>query len=291
MKQRFLLIAVGIAVLSSISLFSQREESPIDPVEPPSPIYLGPVIGYNKSMHTVEMKTFAEEPLCPTFINGSDNGFFAGFSFEYMLGEEVEKSNSSIIARLLYNSLPATLEQNDLDFPTRIAYIDGNDTIDIVENTSVIHLNEIKYDIVTFEVMYKFNPIPGSGLGITGGPTFDFALTKTQEQRMDLVKPMNAQFKKPIPGSPQDKGYRYENNDRSIIITEGDIPESSAFRLGLKVGVQYEILMGSGGLYIVPSLFYNFGVTNLSSEFDWRVNALQLGVDFRFSMDRLPFIN
>jgi hypothetical protein len=38
-----------------------------------------------------------------------------------------------------------------------------------------------------------------------------------------------------------------------------------------------------GGMYIVPAVFYNFGVTNLNSDFDWRVNALQIGVDLRFS--------
>ncbi len=285
MKKRFLLLAVSIAVISSITLFSQS--TPINPTMEPSPIFMGPVFGYNKSLHSVELKTFAKQPACPTFVDGSDNGFYAGLSFEYMLGE-VENSNSSIIARLLYNSFPAYLEQNDRDYPTRIAYIDGNDTVDIIQNTSVLHTNEVKYNVVTFEAMYKFNPIAGSGLGITVGPTFDFALAKTQEQRMNLVKPLNAQFKKPSPTSPDyDPTYRYEKNDRSIVISEGDIPNSSAFRLGLKFGLQYEILMGRGGMFLVPAVYYNFGVTNLASDFNWRVNALQIGADLRFSIDRI----
>lgn len=279
MKVRFLLIAVGIAMLASTSLFSQAD--PLKPYVPPSPIFIGPVIGYNKALHSVELKTFADEPLCPTFINGSDNGFFAGLSFEYQLGDvESGQSNSSIIARLLYNTLPSSMEQSDLDLPTRVIYAGGQDGI---ENTSVIHLNAVKYDLVTFEAMYKFNPIPGQGLGLTAGITFDYALTKTQEQRMDLVKPLNAQFRRPEPGSPEDKGYRYENNDRSIIIFDGDIPESSAFRLGLKAGIQYEILFNK--MYLVPAVYYNFGITNLQNEFDWRVNALQIGLDLRFALD------
>jgi len=283
MKLSFLLLAISISVLSAASLFSQGS-TPLVPTVEPSPIFIGPVIGYNKSLHTVDLKTFAQDPLCPVFVNGTDNGFFVGISFEYMLGE-LEKSNSSIITRLLYNALPAKLEQSDLDLPTRVAYIQGNDTTDIIENTSIIHLNEVKYDLVTFEVMYKFNPIPGSGLGLTVGPTFDFALTKTHEQRMDLVKPLNAQFKRI--DEYEQRGYRYENNDRSIVVSDGDIPESSAFRLGLKAGVQYEILLARGGMYVVPGVFYNLGITNLSSDFDWRVNAFQIGIDLRFSIDRI----
>lgn len=280
MNKRFILLCIGIITLSIIKLNAQMDlADPLMPVEKKPNFYIGPVLGYNKSMHTVELKTFAQDPLCPTFIDGSSNGFFGGISFEYLLGE-AETSNSSIIARLLYNSMPASMEQNDLDLPTRVIEINGADTLETIEYTSIIHKNEVKYNLVTFEVMYKFNPIYGNGLGLVVGPTFDFALTKTQEQRMDLVRPLNAQFRRDPDAAA--KGYRYENNDRSIVIQDGDIPNSSAFRLGLKFGVQYEVLM-KGGMYIVPSIHYNFGVTNLNSDFDWRVNALQIGVDLRFS--------
>jgi hypothetical protein len=81
--------------------------------------------------------------------------------------------------------------------------------------------------------MYKFNPIQGNGLGLTVGPTFDFALVKTQNQTMNLVRPLNAQFSRDP--NADAKGYKYTNNDRTIVILDGDIPNSSAFRLGLKL--------------------------------------------------------
>ncbi len=290
MNQKFILLIIGLFMLSGMSLLSQTIDyaDPLTPVEKKPSIYMGPVLGYNKSMHSVELKTFAQDPLCPTFVNGSNNGFFAGWSFEYLLGEP-EVSNSSIIARLLYNNLPASMEQPDLDMPTRVVEINGADTTEIIQNTSILHTNEVKYDIITFEVMYKFNPLQGGalkGFGVTFGPTFDFALTKTQEQRMDLIRPLNAQFKR-NEADIANKGYKYENNDRSIVIMDGDIPNSSAFRLGIKAGVQYEILLGRGGMYVVPSIHYNFGLTNLNSDFGWRVNAIQIGVDLRFSMGGL----
>ncbi len=280
MNKRFILLCLGIFALSFFKSNAQMDlADPLMPVEKKPNLYVGPVLGYNKSMHTVELKTFAQDPLCPTFVDGSSNGFFGGLSFEYLLGE-AENSNSSIIARLLYNNLPASMEQNDLDLPTRVISISGRDTVESIEYTSIVHKNEVKYDLVTFEVMYKFNPIQGNGLGLTVGPTFDFALVKTQKQTMNLIRPLNAQFSRDP--NAEAKGYKYTNNDRTIVIQDGDIPNSSAFRLGLKFGVQYEVLM-KGGMYIVPAVFYNFGVTNLNSDFDWRVNALQIGVDLRFS--------
>jgi len=78
-------------------------------------------------------------------------------------------------------------------------------------------------------------------------------------------------------------GYQSTDNDRTIIIKEGDIPESNAFRFGVKAGVQYEIIT-AGRTYIVPAIYYNFGITNLSSRENWRVNSLQMGVDIRFAL-------
>lgn len=287
MNKRFILLIIGILILSDFSLLAQRGKklsTVLDPVEGTPKMYMGPVLGFNKSMHTVELKTFAQDPLCPTFIDGSNNGFFAGWSFEYLLGD-AENANSSIITRLLYNNLPASMEQPDLDMPTRVVEINGTDTNEVIQNTSILHTNEVKYDIITFEVMYKINPFQGKGmegLGLTAGVTFDFAMKKTQEQRMDLLRPLNAQFKRDE-DAIANKGYKYEKNDRSIVIIDGDIPNSSAFRLGVKAGIQYEILLGSGGMWIAPGIFYNFGITNLNSDFNWRVNALQIGVDLRFS--------
>lgn len=275
MKLRLLSLAVlCFAALSSFDSFAQdfNIDNPLMPEATRSPIFIGPVFGYNNSMHSVKLKTFAQDPLCPQFESASSSGFYAGFSFEYLLGD-VKRSTSSIIARAIYNTLPVSLETPGDVAPSNVI-VNGQEAI---VNTAVRHLNEVKYDILTFEVCYKYNPIQGYGLGITLGPTFDFALTKQQNQTMDLIQPLNAQFKR-----DPTTNYQYANNDRTIIIKEGDIPNSSAFRLGIKAGVQYEILLNR--FYVVPAIYYNLGLTNLSSDEDWRVNALQIGLDLRFSL-------
>lgn len=280
MKLRFLLaFLIVLIALPGIRLNAQADpENPLMPTYERPPIYIGPVIGYNRSMHSVDLASF-DDAICPRFEDGQSNGFFVGLSFEQHLGKDIKSSTSSFIFRVLYNTMPASLEVSEDPIPSLITIVDaqGNPTGEDVINSSTLHTQDITYSLVTAEVMYKINPIPGVPLGFTVGPTFDFALTKTQDQRYKLVQPLEAQFKR-----DETSGYQYVDNDRTIIIKEGEIPESSGFRFGIKAGMQFEILAGKWT--VVPGIFYNFGVTNLSTAENWRVNALQMGVDLRFAL-------
>jgi hypothetical protein len=285
MKLRNLLaFLILIVALPGSWLFSQDDdpENPLLPKYDAPPIYLGPVIGYNRSMHSVDLASF-DEAICPRFKDGQSNGFFVGFSYEEMLGKDAMSSSSSFIFRVLYNSMPASLEVSEGAIPSLITVVDGNGVPvgEEVINSSTIHTQDINYSMFTAEVMYKLNPIPGLPLGFTVGPTFDFAMTKTQDQRYKLVQPLEAQFRRNQAAIDQ-YGYKYVDNDRTIIVKEGDIPSSQGFRFGIKAGMQMELLAGSW--LIVPGVAYNFGVTNLSSAENWRVSALQVGVDFRYAL-------
>lgn len=282
MKLRYLLaLFIVLIALPGIRLNAQAEpENPLMPTYVAPPVYIGPVIGYNRSLHSVDLASF-DQAICPRFENGDANGFFVGISFEQHLGKDILSSTSSFIFRLLYNSLPASLDVSENPIPSLITVINGTDTSEIIENSSTIHTMDITYNLITAEVMYKINPIPGIPLGFTVGPTFDYAITKKQDQRYKLVQPLEAQFVRNEALIIQ-KGYKYIDNDRTIIIKEGDIPNSNGFRLGIKAGMQFEILAGKW--VVVPGFFYNFGVTNLSSAENWRVDALQMGVDFRYAL-------
>lgn len=236
------------------------------------PLFLGPCVGYNRSMHSGELSSFASDNQCPKFKNGSGTGFFAGFTVEFQLGN-YKASTSSLIFRFLYNSLPASFVVNGGVYPTRMWQNDQ--WVEIYQN--VEHKKEVKYNIFTFEPLYKSNIL--SKLGVIVGPTFDFAMTSTDQQTMSLVPPTPANATLAIgPGRTADD---YSPDRRTLFVKKSsDIDNVSKFRLGIKFGLQYEILMK--GYYIVPGIHYNFGVTQLSSRETWRVNALQLGVDIRF---------
>ncbi|HRP01809.1 MAG TPA: hypothetical protein PLE30_04085 [Candidatus Kapabacteria bacterium] len=279
MVKKFIPLVLALGFIMTGMSLAQDLSNPLLPTYQRPPIYIGPVFGYNRSMHSVDLASF-DEAICPRFQNGDANGFYAGLSWEQMLGD-LASSNSSFIVRVLYNTMPANLETSENPIPSLVTVVDanGNPSSEVILNSSTTHTQEIKYSMITGEVMYKLNPFgAGLPLGFTIGPTFDFAMSKTQSQKYKLVTPLEAQFKR-----NDAAGYRYEDNDRTIVIKDGDIPESSSFRFGLKAGVQYEIIT-SGKMYIVPAMYYNFGVTNLSSRENWRVNALQVGVDIRFAL-------
>lgn len=285
--QKYLLL---IAVLISFCLGDVKAqgdlEDPLKPFQEERPIFIGPVFGYNRSMHSVSLKSFADAgnenvAPCPTFENGQDNGFFFGFTYEHILGD-FKNSNSSIIIRAMYQTMPSYLEVIGDRYPSLVSIVDaqGNVIEQKLEYSSTLHTVEVVYSMVTLEAAYKINPFEGTNLGFTIGPTFDYALTKNFNQLFKLKEPLNARFRRA--DNWEQLGIRYENNDRTIVVNDGEIPDASGLRFALKIGVQYEILMGR--MYFVPGLNYNFGITNLESNQSWRVSALQAAMDIRFSL-------
>jgi len=250
-----------LLVLSSNSAYSQRGvakeyASPLDPSAKATPIYIGPAFGYNHLGHSMTIPTFTNDPTgeCKEFKNASGPGFFGGFTVEYLFGE-VESSSSSLIFRALFNTYGGTNKVREETYP--ILHPD-----DFPIDQDCESIMDISYNAATFEVMYKINPIPAMGLGIIVGPAFDFILTRNRTHDFDLVEPKNGKFSEKTKNDFPDAEFL--NFDRTIRFYDGEIEEALGFRLGLKVGVQYEILLGSK-LYIAPSLAYNFGITSVSS--------------------------
>jgi len=263
-------IWVLLLVASSGTLWAQQElANPLIPAKARPRIYVGPVVGYNRSLHSSGFQSIAGDVLCPDFTSGTDNGFYVGFSGEYLLGKP-EVSKSSIIARILYNYLPANYVQDGDDLPS----LDPNGDVVI---SSVRHVAEIKYSLIDLEIVYKLN-LFNSSFGVVVGPTIGYVLSSKREQRLELVSPDNAVFDRTPPTPPGE----YINGDRGIITGRDELPDRSAIRLAVKAGVQYELQ--AGRILLVPCIYYNFGVTEVSPSANLRVNALQAGIDIRFAL-------
>ena len=273
---------VALAIIATIlllnlsnSLFAQRRvtteyASPIDPSSKSTPTYIGPAAGINIMGHNMNLPTFVSDNLCPNFKDATGIGIFVGFTLEYMLGEDKSNSSTSVIGKLLFNMYPGSITVEEKEYPMRV----GNDFV----NTNVENVLNVDYNVVTLEVVYKINPIDGFGFGVIVGPAFDFAITKNRTHDYNLVSPSNAQFIV----NEQNNQYPLKNNNRTRVMYDGEIEGAGAFRLGVKVGVQYEVLLNSK-FYIVPSLSYNIGITSLTSKYDWRVSPIQIGIDARYA--------
>jgi hypothetical protein len=287
MKFKFTVLSIIlISLIYSPSLFSQDENqpSPLQPGVKQAVFNIGPVFGFNRSLHTVQLATFESKIVpCPNFENGNDNGYFFGINTEiFFLGQK--RTEQSVIVRLLYNTFPSFFEVGTNDYyPSLVRTVVNGDTIIETKFTATTNTLQVNYNVITIEAQYKFNPV--FNFGVIIGPTIDFVtLKKTLNQKFKLLSDdPNVQFER----NPDiiTEGGVYTDNDRTIIVHDGDIPNSSSFRFGIKAGVQYEFdLPGLGK--IVPSANYNFGVTKLSASENWRVNAFQIGVDIRFQIKR-----
>ncbi|HYF02674.1 MAG TPA: hypothetical protein VEC36_04815 [Patescibacteria group bacterium] len=279
------LFVIGVLALGAGGCATVQEESdPLNPRSAPPRLYVGPVGGYNYAVHTGEFASIPNNvnnsPVpCPIFDGGTNNGFYAGMTMEYLIGNRAvtgEDPVSSIIGKLVYNSLPGYFDIEGL--PYKVVDANGQPV-----NTEVKHVNNVTYQTIDLDLLYKLN-LFGTSFGVVAGPTIGFAMgTAQQDQRFELVSPLNARFEE----DPQaaSKGLKYSADGRTITISEGDLPNASGFRLGIKAGVQYEMpLFGSTRYNLIPHVFYNFGITKLTSAENWRVNALQAGVDFRFAL-------
>lgn len=263
---------VLVLVFGALGIVQAQQElaNPLEPNKSKPRIYVGPVAGYNRSLHSSGFQSVSGDVLCPDFTSGTANGYYLGFSAEYMLGKPSE-SKSSIIARVVYNYLPANYEQPGDKLPS----IDGSGN---VVYSTVRHVAEIKYSTIDLEAIYKLN-LFNSNFGVVIGPTVGIPVSVSREQRMELIEPLNAQFD---PTLYPDNKYKYLNNNRAIVTGEDNIPDKSSIRLAIKAGVQYE--MPIGRLLLVPCIYYNFGITQVSASNNLRINAIQAGVDLRFAL-------
>lgn len=287
MKVRILLTVLFLAIVASGTAFGQRkgktgsqaEADPLNPGGNKTAIYFGPVVGYNKSLHTVDLATFATDPLCPFFTNGDGNGFYVGFMYEQMFGA-IENSIHSVRLKVIYNTFPAYLEKVGKEYPSLVSDGQGGYT---TVNSATTHTVDVDYSVFSIEPTYKFiiakvgNENAGINLGVIAGPTFDMVMTSTLTQKFMLTKPDNARF-------IENEDYQFEDaSRRTMIIYDGDIEEASSFRFGLKAGLLLEIGL-PGPVDLIPIAQYNFGITQLTSKEDWRVDALQIGFDIRYAL-------
>ncbi len=294
MKLRLLITIFVFSLLTTSYLFSQAD--PLKPGTVKRPFYLGPIAGANITMHDVNLASFAWDATCPYFKSGDGMGFFGGLSFEYLIGD-ARTSISSVIARLMYNTMPGSFTEDGDFYPSLMQ----GDTIPV--NSVTEHSLDVTYNLASLDILYKINPIPGMGFGIVAGPTIDFAMEKSMIQKYSIIEPNYIQFKTfddenpgepgiqiTLPDGEQVSIVRYEDTDRTIVVRDGNIAEAirpddddaMSMRFGLKIGAQYTISLK--GFIIVPNVMYNYAITKLTSKDDWRVNVLQVGVDVRFAI-------
>ena len=94
-------------------------------------------------------------------------------------------------------------------------------------------------------------------------------------QTQDLVKPENARFanpdKKPV-----------TNNGRTLIFAENEtIGGLNSIRFSIKAGLQAEFGLFNNAWIMTPGAYYDFGLTDVTQNENWRVSSIMFMVDLR----------
>lgn len=166
--------------------------------------------------------------------------------------------------RIGYSSLNGSLQRQEA-IGNEPVLVDG--PIPTAERADI----QVEHQLTATAPMVVFEPTVGyqiwNFLWLSGGVRAGLVLNNSYTQREVLFTP---------------EGYTFLDGSTIRNNTEGPIPEMNTLQVHGVLGLGYELLTNST-FSIVPEVRYYMPFTKVSSV-DWAVNALQLGVSFRYGI-------
>lgn len=242
----------------------QTGSNPLDPKPPKSRVLIGPVIGGTRNYHTGGFRTI-NDPICPIFESGTGWGILAGLSAEFQIGE-----TWSLIPRICFDQRPGKFTQDLPDAKVLVPPL----TEPITQTISAI--STVTYQMLTAEVMYKqeFAKIGKVRLALAAGPVMGLVLGGKNRQVHNLIEPQNARFIN-LNNLPT------ENNGRTLVFFDADIPSRNSSRFSLKGGLQVEFGLFNNAIIATPGIYYDYGLTQVSGTENWNLSSMLFHIDFR----------
>ncbi|HVZ38269.1 MAG TPA: hypothetical protein VHI13_03260 [Candidatus Kapabacteria bacterium] len=270
-----LAISIFISLLAPLCVVRTATSQAIDPTELSDPIHpvhakpailLGPRLGVNRDYHSGGFATI-EGANCPKFTSGSGWGMLLGLTAEFSGGK-----SWSIVPALTYESRPGNFREALPDVQVLLN--------DVAVTQSVSATSDISYRILSAEVLYKqeiWTPTATFRASVAAGPVGSYVVGVQNSQYQDLEQPANARFINPDPTH-----FTLAGNGRRLVYGANvNVPGRNAFRFALKAGVQLEVGLFNNGIIMYPGLFYDLGLTDVTSSENWGLNSILFQVDFR----------
>jgi hypothetical protein len=225
--------------------------------------------GYDRVLGNSEMQYSTLDTGSIIFKNGTGNGFHLGAVCSYQLSD-FHSFNISIN----YEKLPFSYQTEGDKYPSLVDDPENPGKFKTVF-TSVFDDLEINYSILATNILYKFS-ITNIHTGILIGLNSGIVMKKHQIQKIKGIEPFYVHY----PGPPG--VIRYEDNDRTWVLKDEDIPNASSFRLGLKFGIEYELKFDR--FNILPGIYYDRALTKVTSDNNWYKNYFQAGISILYSL-------
>ncbi len=227
-------------------------------------ILVGPRFGLNRNYHGGGFRTFGG-PECPTFHSGLGPGVLGGLTVAYRFGRA-----NSVVGALAFENRPGAFAETLPDVDVLVQ--------DAPTTQTVTMKSEIAYRLATAELMYVQDiPLPFAKprLSLAAGPSVGYVVGGTLRQVMDLEKPENARLL-PQPGATLAEG------GRQLVFADGSrIPGLNQVRFSMKLGAQFEVGLFGNDIMFYPGVFYDIGLTDVTSTESWGLNSMMVQFDLR----------
>jgi hypothetical protein len=264
MRNRLYLLLSAIAVLAVANVASAQN---IIHPEVQTGFLVGPIGGINLvAYNTDQFGILNLEPTCFLAKNGSDVAAWGGVSFEFPMGNPNELQ-SFIVGEVLYDSKSskfAVTNGSAVGIPTKLnGVIDPNSSVTTALSASLAYLE------VNLAYKYNFTPGPAPvGPGIQVGPVVGIKMGANYTKTISVV------------ATSGDNNVGGGVADQSVSSTSA-VPNAAGLRIALRAAATYDLSF-SNDWVATPTVGYDFPITKVDPDNNWRASALFAGIAFRY---------
>ena len=227
---------------------------------------VGPIGGINLvAYNTNQFGILNLEPTCFTAQNGSDVAAWGGVSFEFPMGNPNELQ-SFIVGEVLYDSKSSkfsTGTSSATNIPTKLnGYVYANSSVTTALSASLAYLE------VNLAYKYNFTPGPSPvGPGIEVGPVVGIKTTSN--------------FNKTITVTATNGTGAGDGSQDETVSAQSAIADAAGLRIALRAAATYDISFTNEWI-ATPTVGYDFPITKVDPDQNWRTSALFAGIAFRY---------
>ena len=184
-------------------------------------------------------------------------------------------SRWSLFPSITYENRPFEQESRAITDTIPVEYV-YRSPHGVTKTTEVLSTTHLDYELIAVDLLLGCRLLgsDSSSFSVVLGPSFRYMLRGDSRHELNLIAPAEAVFENP-------NGLETTtDNGRSLIFYDGPVSGVNRFHVALKGGVVAEFALDSGAWVVMPGLYVDYSLTELSEE-GWNVHALSLQVDLR----------
>ena len=236
--------------LSTFSLLSQE-------IQRDKKIEIGAFLNYSYNNHTGSLSDFSYiNSCCDEFNSGGGSKFVIGFFSSYPITNQLQAQ-----LRLNYSDISADFIEERNTFVNLSNRVEEGS----FEHSFLTSINSLGFSLYAdYNLSYEFS--------LLFGPSIQSVLNAEYNHQEKLVKPEN-------------KGVFTDTETRLRNAQNGDIEFLNSLLYSFDIGFSLDLpLNQKHTAFLSTELIYNIGLTSLTSDQDWQVNAFRLGLMFKYEL-------